>query len=264
MPSPSQITVSQLSRLIGLPGAPAIIDVRTEEDFKADPRLIPTARRHDFLNSASWAKQYASRSVIVSCQRGLKLSQGTAAWLRHAGINAQTLEGGHDAWCKDGQPLVRTDKLAQFDEAGHTVWVTRARPKVIRIACPWLIRRFIDPGAVFLFVAASEVLAVAERFNATPFDIDNVFWSDRDNKCTFDVMIEELGLDTHVLLRLAQIIRGADTGRLDLSPQSAGMLAASLGYSRMYRDDLAQLDATMPLYDAFYRWCRDATEETHS
>ncbi|MGH8634337.1 MAG: chromate resistance protein ChrB domain-containing protein, partial [Burkholderiales bacterium] len=199
-----------------------LIDVRTEEDFKADPRLIPTARRHDFLNSVSWAKQYAGQSVIVYCQQGLKHSQGTAAWLRHEGINAQTLEGGHEAWCKDCQPLVPTDKLPQRDDAGRSLWVTRARPKVIRIACPWLIRRFIDPQAVFLFVAASEVQAVADRFNATPFDIDNVFWSDRDNKCTFDVMIEELGLDTDVLLRLALIVRGADTGRLDLTPQSAG------------------------------------------
>ena len=264
MPSPTQVTVPQLSRIIGLPGAPAVIDVRNEEEFEADPRLIPTARRHDFLNSVSWAKQYAGQSVIVSCQRGLKLSQGTAAWLRHEGINAQTLEGGHEAWSRDRQPLVRADKLPKRDEAGRSVWITRARPKVVRIACPWLIRRFIDPAAVFLFVAPSEVQAVADRFNATPFDIDNVFWSDRDKKCTFDVMIEELGLDTEALSRLALIVRGADTGRLDLTPQSSGLLAASLGYSRMFRDDLAQLDAAMALYDAFYRWCRDATEETHS
>jgi hypothetical protein len=178
-------------------------------------------------------------------------------------MNAQTLEGGHDAWCKGGQALVQVEKLPQRDDAGRTVWVTRARPKIIRIACPWLIRRFIDPNAVFLFVTASAVQATADQFRATPFDIDNVFWSDRGDKCTFDVMTEELGLRTEALFRLARIIRGADTGRLDLSPQSAGLLAASLGYSRMFRDDLAQLDAAMSLYDAFYRWCRDATEETH-
>ena len=165
---------------------------------------------------------------------------------------------------RDRQPLVRTEKLPQRDEAGRSVWVTRARPKIVRIACPWLIRRFVDPGAVFLFVTPSEVQAVADRFNATPFDIDNVFWNDREKKCTFDVMIEELGLATEALSRLALIVQGADTGRLDLTPQSAGLLAASLGYSRMFRDDLAQLDAAMALYDAFYRWCRDATEETHN
>ena len=143
------------------------------------------------------------------------------------------------------------------------MWVTRARPKVVRIACPWLIRRFIDPKAVFLFVPPSEVSAVAEHLNAAPFDVADVFWGDRGDKCTFDVMVEEFGLASDALSRLALIVRGADTGRFDLTPQSAGLLAASLGYSRMYRDDIPQLDAAMSLYDAFYRWCRDATRETH-
>jgi hypothetical protein len=142
--------------------------------------------------------------------------------------------------------------------------VTRARPKIDRIACPWLIRRFIDPSAVFLFVAASEVQAVAENFAAGPFDIENVFWSHRAELCTFDVMIDELGLDTAPLKRLATIVRAADTARLDLSPEAPGLLAASLGLSRMYSDDLEQLDAGLSLYDAFYRWCRDATDETHN
>ncbi len=142
--------------------------------------------------------------------------------------------------------------------------MTRARPKIDRIACPWLIRRFVDPSAVFLFVSASEVTAVADRFNATPFDVDDVFWSHRGGQCTFDTMIEELGLQTAPLLQLATIVRGADTARLDLAPQAAGLLAASLGYSRMYKEDLAQLDAAMALYDAFYRWCRDATDEGHN
>jgi hypothetical protein len=184
--------------------------------------------------------------------------------MRQRGVDAQTLEGGYEAWRSSGQLLVRVDNLPERDEAGRTVWVTRARPKVVRIACPWLIRRFIDPNAVFLFVSSSEVAAVARRFNATPFDVADAFWGDRDEKCTFDVMIEELGLDSDALSRLALIIRGADTGKLELTPQSAGLLAASLGFSRMYRDDLAQLDAAMALYDAFYRWSRDASNETHA
>ncbi|MGZ5148976.1 MAG: chromate resistance protein ChrB domain-containing protein [Burkholderiales bacterium] len=264
MPSPTQVTVAQLSRLIGLPGQSALIDVRTEREFTADPRFIPAATRHDFLSLRSWAGQYAGKSVIVYCQDGLTHSQGVAALLRQEGIDAQTLEGGLDAWRGDHQLLVDAGKLPHRDDAGRTVWVTRARPKIVRIACPWLIRRFVDPHAVFLLVAHSQVHAVAKQFNATPFDVDNVFWSDRGNKCTFDAMVEELGLGTEPLSRLAVIVRGADTGRLDLAPQSAGLLAASLGYSRMFRDDLAQLEAAMALYDAFYRWCRDATEETHS
>lgn len=264
MPSPTEITVAQLSRIIGLPDAPLLVDVRAEEEFKVDPRIIPTARHHDYREKSGWAKQYLDHAVVVYCQRGLTLSQGTAAWLRHQHIDAQTLKGGYEDWITSRQPLVRSNKVPALDEMGRTVWVTRARPKVVRIACPWLIRRFIDPKAVFLFVAPSEVPSVADRFNATPFDIDGVFWSDRGDKCTFDVMIEEFGLALESLARLAMIVRGADTGRLDLTPQSAGLLAASLGFSRMYRDDLAQLEAAMALYDAYYRWCRDATEETHS
>jgi rhodanese-related sulfurtransferase len=264
MPSTTEITVQQLSRLVGLPTAPAIIDVRTEEDYARDRRLIPGSHRRDFRAVKTWASSYRGRSVIVTCQRGLKLSQGVAAWMRHEGIDAQTLEGGFEAWSAAGYLLVRTEKLPDRDEHDRTVWVTRARPKVDRIACPWLIKRFVDPGAVFLFVAPAEVAPVAERFNATPFDIDGVFWSHRGKTCTFDTMIAEFELKSEPLLRLAAIVRGADTANLDLAPQAAGLLAASLGYSRMHRDDLAQLDAALAIYDAFYRWCRDATEETHN
>ena len=264
MPSPTEITVSQLSRILGLPHAPLLIDVRAEEEFREDPRLIPTARHHDYRQKSGWAIQYLDHSVIVYCQRGLTLSQGTAAWLRDQHIDAQTLKGGYLDWIAGHQPLVRNDRIPARDELGRTVWVTRARPKVVRIACPWLIRRFIDPKAVFLFVAPTEVTAVADGFGATPFDVDGVFWSDRGDKCTFDVMIEEFGLKAEPLNHLARIVRGADKGRLDLTPQSAGLLAASLGFSRMYRDDLAQLEAAMALYDAYYRWCRDATSETHN
>jgi hypothetical protein len=157
-------------------------------------------------------------------------------------------------------------KLPRRDAQRRTVWVTRARPKVDRIACPWLIRRFVDPQAVFLFAAAQEVRAVAERFNAAPFDIEgeDVFWSHRHDLCTFDVMVEELGLSAfEPLKRVATIVRGADTARPDLAPEAAGLLAASLGLSRMFDDDLAQLDAGMLLYDALFRWARDAVDERH-
>jgi len=264
MPSNTEIITSQLIRLVGLPSAPTIIDVRTPEDFKADPRLLPASVRRDFQTVEQWAPAYAGHHVVIICQKGLKLSQGVVAWLRHYRANAETLEGGFEAWRAAKGPLMNADKLPRRDEAGRTVWVTRARPKVDRIACPWLIRRFVDPNAVFLFVAPSEVLDVAERFHATPFDIDDVFWSHRGDRCSFDTMIEEFGLAYDALDRLALIVRAADTARLDLVPQAAGFLAASLGLSRMYRDDLEQLEAGMLLYDAFYRWCRDATEETHN
>ena len=264
MPAPDTIVPSQLSRLIGLPDAPVLLDVRTDEDYAADPRLLPASFRRDYRTVTSWAADYAGHSVVVVCQRGLKLSQGVAAWLRQSGARAETLEGGFEAWAAGNHLLLRPDHIPPRDAKGRTVWVTRARPKIDRIACPWLIRRFVDPSAVFLFVAPSEVQAVGERFGATPFDIEDVFWSHRGEDCTFDAMIEEFGLQSDALNQVALIVRGADTNRPDLTPQSAGLLAASLGLSRMYRDDLAQLDAAMGLYDAFYRWSRDATAETHN
>src|SRR4051812_30555530 len=264
MPAPDAIAVPQLARLIGTPDAPLILDVRLAEDRAADPRLLPAATLRSHADVADWAPGCIGRHVVVVCQRGMKLSQGTAAWARHEGARAEVLEGGFEAWAAAGLPLLPPDRIPPRDRLGRTVWVTRARPKIDRIACPWLIRRFVDPAAVFLFVAPSEVAAVADRFGATPFDIEGVAWSHRGPLCTFDVMLEAWGLMTEPLQRLALIVRAADTARLDLAPQAAGLLAASLGLSRMYRDDLAQLDAAMGLYDAFFRWCRDAAEETHN
>jgi rhodanese-related sulfurtransferase len=261
MPSPDTITVSQLARIVGTPSAPVVVDVRTQEDFEADPRIVPGSIRRDFREARDWANEFADRQVAVVCQRGLKLSHGAAAWLRHAGARAESLDG---AWSAQGALLTNTAAIPPRDAKGRTLWVTRARPKIDRIACPWLIRRFVDPSAVFLFVAASEVAAVADRFGAAPFDIPDTFWSHRGDRCTFDTMIDEFGLKSDSLDRLAAIVRGADTDRLDLAPQSAGLLAASLGLSRMHRDDLAQLDASKGLYDAFYRWSRDAVGETHN
>jgi rhodanese-related sulfurtransferase len=264
MPSPNEIAVAQLVRLVGLPDSPTLLDVRTDEQFASDPLVIPASLRRDHRTVAAWAADYAGQRVVVACQEGLKLSQGVAAWLRQAGAVAESLEGGLEAWRKAGGPLLDTRKLPPRDASGRTVWVTRARPKVDRIACPWLIRRFVDPHAVFLFVTASEVPDVAERFNATPFDIEGVFWSHRGETCTFDTMLDEFGLDTPPLRQLATIVRGADTARPELAPEAAGLLAASVGYSRMHKDDLAQLDAACSMYDAFYRRCRDASDETHN
>jgi rhodanese-related sulfurtransferase len=254
MPAFNEITVPQLGRLIGLPDAPAIIDVRTDEDAAADPRLVPGAVRRDWRRAGEWAREFAGRRAVILCQRGLKISQGACAWARHEGVEAETLEGGFEAWKTAGAPLVPAARLPARDAQGRTLWVTRSRPKVDRIACPWLIRRFVDPAAVFLFVAPSEA----------PFDIEGVEWSHRGELCTFDVMLRQWGLETEALSRLAAIVRGADTARFDLAPQAAGLLAVSLGLSRMHRDDLAQLDAGMAVYDALYRWCRDAVDEAHN
>jgi rhodanese-related sulfurtransferase len=264
MSSINTISAEKLARLVGTPRCPAIVDVRTDQDFAADPRIIPGAIRRAATNASDWAADFDGRSAVVVCRQGLNLAPGMAAWLRQAGVPADVLEGGYEAWTAAGLPLIPVAKLPPRDRQGRTLWVTRERPKIDRIACPWLILRFVDPAAAFLFVAPAEVRGVAESFAAAPFDIEGVFWSHRGERCTFDTMIDELGLATPPLLRLATIVRAADTARLDLAPEASGLLAASLGLSRMYSDDLEQLQAGLSLYDAFYRWCRDATDETHN
>jgi rhodanese-related sulfurtransferase len=267
MPAANAIPVDKLSRLIGTPRCPAIVDIRTDDEFAARPVLIPGAVRRPFERLSDWTGEFEGRSAILVCRTGEGRSHGAAAWLRQAGGEAETLEDGFEAWVKAGLPVVADAKLPARDASGRTRWVTRARPKIDRIACPWLIRRFVDPTAIFLFVTPAEVMGVAEQLGAAPFDIEGegVLWSHRGDLCTFDVMVEELGLGgVEALTRLAAIVRGADTGRLDEAPEAAGLLAASLGLSRIYADDLEQLEAGMLLYDAFYRWCRDATGETHN
>ena len=149
MPSPTEISVVQLSRIIGLPGAPVLADVRPRDDGGSDQHVLPTALQMHSGTAPVWAHSFSGRRVIVYCRNGGDVSQGTAAWLRQAGIDAQTLEGGFAAWRQADQPLLYIDRLPARDPTGRTTWVTRARPKIIRIACPWLIRRFIDPTAPF-------------------------------------------------------------------------------------------------------------------
>ena len=259
MSATNSISPDKLFRLIGTPSCPVIVDVRSDgQDF------IPASIWQPAGNVAEWAGMLRGKRAVIVCVHGHECGAGVAALLRSEGVDAETLEGGVSGWRDAGLPLIDATRLPERDAEGRTLWVTRSRPKVDRIACPWLIRRFVDPLARFLFVAPSEVVGVAERFGATPFDVDGVFWSHRGEKCTFDTMIEEFGLSSiDALARLAVIVRGADTARPEIAPQSAGLLAASLGLSRMYSEDLEQLEAGMPIYDAFYRWCRDAVDETH-
>jgi rhodanese-related sulfurtransferase len=264
MASFGAISAEKLFRLLGSSQTPFIIDVRDDDGFVERPSLIPGSIRRDYREVGEWGKAFQAKPAIIVCSKGKKLSEGVAAHLRLQDVQAEVLEGGIEAWVAAGLPLVPAAKLPQENTSGGTLWVTRSRPKIDRIACPWLIRRFVDPDAIFLFVAQADVAGVAERMGAAPFDVDGVFWSHRGEACSFDTMVDELGLAGFAALeRLAVIVRGADTARPELAPQAAGLLAASLGLSRMYSDDLAQLDAGMLIYDALYRWCRDAVDETH-
>jgi hypothetical protein len=142
-------------------------------------------------------------------------------------------------------------------------WVTRERPKIDRIACPWLILRFIDAGAEFLYVPAPEVMAVAQAQGATPYDIPGVEMSHVGELCSFDAFLGKYRLADPALHDLAAIVRGADTSRLDLTPQSAGLYAISLGLSRMHADDHEMLRHGLVMYDALFAWCREGRGEAH-
>jgi len=143
-------------------------------------------------------------------------------------------------------------------------WVTRERPKIDRIACPWLIARFIDKEPEFLYVPADRVLPMAERTGAVPYDIPGVKFTHVGEKCSFDAFIAEYRLDAPGLDKLADIVRGADTSRLDLTPQSAGLFAISLGLSHVFPDDHEMLRHGLVMYEALYAWCREGRGEAHT
>ncbi|GAA0562006.1 chromate resistance protein ChrB domain-containing protein [Chitinophaga japonensis] len=143
-------------------------------------------------------------------------------------------------------------------------WITRERPKIDRIACPWLIKRFVDAEAVFLYVPKEEVFEQARVQEAIPYDIPGAEYSHYGEACTFDYVIRKHELSDPALQIIAIIVRGADTGRFDLAPQAAGLWAISAGLSHNYPDDHAQLEIGMKIYDALYSWARFARDERHS
>jgi hypothetical protein len=143
-------------------------------------------------------------------------------------------------------------------------WVTRERPKIDRIACPWLIDRFIDKEPEFLYVPSDRVLTVARDTGAIPYDIPGADLTHVGDHCSFDTFLQKYRLDDPALLQLAKIVRGADTSRLDLTPQSAGLYAISLGLSAVYSDDHEMLRQGLVMYDALYAWCKSCQSETHN
>jgi hypothetical protein len=142
-------------------------------------------------------------------------------------------------------------------------WITRERPKIDRIACPWLIARFIDKTPEFLFVPATDVLRIATETGAIPYDIPGVEFGHEGELCTFDAFLKKYKLQDRALHQLALIVRGADTSRLDLSAQSAGLYAISLGLSKNFENDHEMLSHGLVMYDALYAWCRDCQQDEH-
>ena len=245
-----------LQQRLGAFPPPTLVDVRRQPAFEADPHVIKGAVKRAPEAVAEWSRELEPwRPVIVYCVHGHEVSQDTAASLDAAGFDARYLQGGIAGWRADGG--------ATASYALPTRWVTRARPKIDRIACPWLIRRFIDPTAEFFYVPNAEVRAFAAAEGATAYDIPEVDYAHVGAECSFDAFIRRHELGHPALDELARIVRAADTSTLHLAPQAPGLLAASLGLSAMFADDHAMLKWGMLVYDSLYAWCREAQAETH-
>jgi rhodanese-related sulfurtransferase len=257
-----------------------LLDVRRPEKFAASPLLLPGAQWCAPEAVAALAAQHTPREVVVYCVYGHNVSFDAVRLLRAVGWDAFQLaggiEGGQDgvdtpeaicSWRASTLPTVT--KRADWGVTGEqpTRWITRERPKIDRIACPWLIRRFIDPRAEFFYVPTSEVFTQAAAMNAVAYDIPGAPVSHVGASCSFDALLAGFGIHAPALQRLATIVRGADTDCLDLAPQSAGLLALSLGMSRTRAVDADMLEAMLPVYDALYAWCVDAVsghDEQHN
>jgi len=254
------ISVADLFGRLGSPRWPVVLDVRRAPAYEKDPETLPAAVRCPPEEVEAFAASLAAGTEAVCvCVHGHEVSQGAASALRARNVAARYLEGGIEAWRAAGAAALR--KHAQLGVPGPrpSRWMTRERPKIDRIACPWLVRRFVDPRAEFVYLPVAEVLDAARREHAIAFDIPGGAIAHDGELCSFDVLLREFGLRNPALDVLARIVRGADTNRPELTPQSPGLLAVSQGLSRLCPDDHEMLAHGMVVYDALYAWCRAET-----
>lgn len=257
----ASITATELKSALTGNQPPLLIDVRRPPAFRAATDMAAGALRRDPGAVSAWAKTLPrAASVVTYCVHGREVSQNAAKALREAGISARFLEGGlEEGWKATAGELVSKPKEAA------TCWVTRERPKIDRIACPWLIARFVDPEAEFLYVPPKEVLRAAKENQAIPYDVPDVHFSHDGELCSFDAFLKTYRLTGDpALTQLAVIVRGADTARPELAPQAAGLLAVSLGLSRNFKDDHEMLEHGMVMYDALYAWCKEGQDDAHT
>ena len=250
----ASVSAASLRQSLSSARPPLVIDVRRNERFLEAPDLIRGALRRDPARVEEWRKTLPGEAdVVVYCVHGHEVSQNAAK-----ALGARFLEGGIEGWRVAGGELFGKPKGAS------SRWVTRERPKIDRIACPWLVRRFIDPDAEFLYVPTPDVRTVAAGKEAVPYDIPDVEFTHEGDLCSFDAFIRNYRLNDPALDQLALIVRGADTGHPELAPQSKGLLAISLGLSLIFGDDHEMLEHGMVVYDALYRWCKEGKHETHT
>jgi rhodanese-related sulfurtransferase len=254
---PPSISPTDLYARLGTASAPILVDVRPAIPTATD-RLIASAFYRPPQDVKRWSELVLGGPVVVYCRDGHEVSQGVAATLQRVGIETSYLDGGFDGWTRSELPTRRN--------IGATPgkWITRERPKIDRIACPWLIQRFIDRTAEFIYVPENQVLAAAEEMGATPYDIKGVEFTHEGERCSFDTILRIYDIRDPALDMLADIVRGADTSRHDLTPQCGGLFAISLGLSANFPDDHEMLKHGMVMYDALYTWCCSLQGETHN
>jgi rhodanese-related sulfurtransferase len=265
--NPFSISLNDLFHSFAGPNWPQVIDVCGAEDYAANARDIPGSIHRSEAEFETWVSTLdRKRPVVISCQKGHKISQGIVARMRADGWQASALTGGFVGWAKAELPLLQRQALVDVGVKEGSLWVTRRRPKIDRAACPWLIKRFIDPASRFLYVEPDQVVAVAERTGGIPYDIPGVHITHDGDECSFDTLMKIAGLNGHEPLDcVAAIVRGADNARFDLAPEAAGLLAISLGLSDLAGDDdHAMLRSAFIVYDGLYAWAARAANETHN
>jgi rhodanese-related sulfurtransferase len=261
------ISPSELWALIGTDRAPQIVDTRKRAIYDTAPGLLPSSVWRDIKDIELWSAELdPGRPVIFACRAGHQMSQIAAAHLREEGCEARVLKGGYTGWSEAGLPLVDKAALERFAPKRPSLWVTRRRPKIDRVACPWLIRRLIDPQARILYVDPDQVLEASKETGGIPFDIEGVELSHEGERCSFDTMLKLFGLEGEpTLARLALIVRGADTARPDLAPEAAGLHAISLGLSALAGDDdHGMIREAFKIYDGLFAYIRFAAQERHN
>jgi rhodanese-related sulfurtransferase len=248
----ASLAPAELQQALRSAHPPLVVDVRKRAAFLAAPDMIRGALRRDPETLDAWrgALPAGGADIVVYCVHGHEVSQGVAK-----ALGARYLAGGIEHW--DGE---RMGKPA----GAPTRWVTRERPKVDRIACPWLIRRFIDAEAEFLYVPPADVPSAAKARSAIPYDVPDAEFSHVGGRCSFDAFLYRYHLRDPALDELSVIVRGADTNRPELAPQSAGLVALSLGLSAGFADDHEMLEHGMVMYDALYAWCASPKDEVHT
>jgi rhodanese-related sulfurtransferase len=257
------VSPQQLLPLIGGVRAPVILDVRRSDVFDSAPRVLPASRRANHLTVTAAEIGPAPNGVVLVCKHGHNVSALAAARLRSDSVDAAVLSGGIAAWIEADYPTIARAPDAAGRFGAGTTWVTRRRPKIDRVACPWFLRRFVDDRARFLFVEDDQVLAVANELGGVAFDIPGAPVEHDGERCSFDTLLDRYEITDPVLRRLAIIVRGADTDRHDLAPEAAGLFAVSLGMARTSHDDLSLLGHMFPVYDALHHHLRFGAGETH-